>query len=201
MTEYRNIVFDLGNVILKVDEEGCYAAIATIGLGQVLKSKDGLILMHRLGTGMISTEDFFKEVRRLSGMNVSDDTMRDAINKMLVNIPDEKKAKLFQLKEEGKHLFMLSNTIDMHWDFCLEHLFDYNGKSILDCFDSVFLSQRMHLEKPDPRIFEEVAKQTGIIARETLFIDDHAENCEAARRSVGWSVYQNKDFNDWMKIL
>ena len=47
----------------------------------------------------------------------------DAANTMLVEIPDEKKERLLQLKKAGYRLFLLSNTIDVHWDYCVEHAF------------------------------------------------------------------------------
>ena len=41
-------------------------------------------------------------------------THLDAANKMLVEIPDEKKERILQLKKAGYRLFLLSNTIDIH---------------------------------------------------------------------------------------
>ena len=59
----------------------------------------------------------------------------------------------------------------------------------------------MHMEKPDPKIFKEVVRQTGIGPDDTLFIDDLEANCIAAGQSVGWHVYQNKNFDDWMQMM
>jgi HAD superfamily hydrolase (TIGR01509 family) len=59
----------------------------------------------------------------------------------------------------------------------------------------------MYLDKPHPMIFQEVVRQTGIAANDTLFIDDLEANCQAAHQSVGWHVYQNKHFDDWLQLL
>lgn len=204
MKNFKNIVFDLGNVLARLDSQACINAFSELGLAEYLDAKqhpEGHVLMHKLGLGLISTEDFCGDVRRMSGLNVTDKQIEDATNKMLVEIPDVKKEKLLQLKAQGKRLFLLSNTIDMHWDYCVKYLFPYKGYNVDDYFEQVFLSQRMHLDKPNPEIFKEVVRQTGINSDDTLFIDDLEANCEAARKSVGWHIYQNKNFDDWLQLL
>ena len=123
----------------------------------------------------------------------------DAANKMLVEIPDEKKERLLQLKKAGYRLFLLSNTIDIHWDYCVEHLFPYQNHGVEDYFEQCFLSQRLHLAKPDARIYEEVIRLATIHPDETLFIDDLKENCEAAEK-LGIHTFQNAKFDDWLSL-
>ena len=68
-----------------------------------------------------------------------------------------------------------------------------------DYFEYCFLSQRMHLAKPDARIYEEVVRQANIHPDETLFIDDLKENCEAAEK-LGIHTFQNVKFDDWLSL-
>ena len=204
MIDFKNIVFDLGNVLVRLDEARFFNAMASLGLAEYLDERlhpESRQLMHKLGLGLVSTGDFCNEVRRLSGMDIADRQIVDATNTMLVEIPEVKKEALLKLKAQGKRLFLLSNTLDIHWDYCVERLFPYKGYRVEDYFESVFLSQRMHMEKPDPKIFKEVVRQTGIGPDDTLFIDDLEANCIAARQSVGWHVYQNKNFDDWMQMM
>ena len=44
--QFKNIIFDLGNVLVKLNPEGCIGAFKAIGLGS------------KLGVGMITTEAF-----------------------------------------------------------------------------------------------------------------------------------------------
>ncbi|MDF3066167.1 MAG: flavin mononucleotide hydrolase 1, chloroplatic [Polyangiaceae bacterium] len=44
-----------------------------------------------------------------------------------------------------------------------------------------FMSCRLGLRKPDPRIFERAAAELGVGTGECLFIDDRSQNCDAAR--------------------
>lgn len=201
--EYKNIIFDLGNVLVRLDSDGCMKAFADLGLGRFLSSEahpEGHELMHSLCLGLISTEEFCDKTRTLSGLPLSDEQIKDAANKMLVDIPDRKKEILLQLRSRGKKVYLLSNTLDIHWDYCVSKLFPYKSYGIDDYFDMVFLSQRLHMEKPSPEIYREVVSRTEVKAEETLFIDDLEENCVSAQRSVGWDVFQNKGFDDWLKL-
>ena len=200
--QYKNIIFDLGNVLVKLNPEGCIGAFKAIGMGELVEQNplsEGMKLMSKLGVGMITTEEFCDAARKLTGTDVTNEDIIDAANKMLVEIPDEKKERLLQLKKVGYRLFLLSNTIDIHWDYCVEHLFPYQKYGVEDYFEQCFLSQRMHLAKPNARIYEEVIRQANIHPDETLFIDDLKENCEAAEK-LGIHTFQNVKFDDWLAL-
>ena len=81
----------------------------------------------------------------------------------------------------------------------VEHLFPYQNHGIEDYFEHCFLSQRMHLAKPDAHIYEEVIRQANIHPDETLFIDDLKENCEAAEK-LGIHTFQNVKLDDWLAL-
>ena len=200
--QYKNIIFDLGNVLVKLNPEGCIGAFKAIGMGELVDpnpQSEGMKLMSKLGVGMITTEEFCEAARKLTGTDVTNEEIIDAANKMLVEIPDEKKERLLQLKKAGYRLFLLSNTIDIHWDYCVDHLFPYQKYGVEDYFEQCFLSQRMHLAKPKARIYEEVIRQANIHPDETLFIDDLKENCEAAEK-LGIHTFQNVKFDDWLAL-
>ena len=200
--QYKNIIFDLGNVLVKLNPEGCIGAFKAIGMGELVEQNpqsEGMKLMSKLGVGMITTEEFCEVARKLTGTDVTNEEIIDAANKMLVVIPDEKKERLLQLKKAGYRLFLLSNTIDVHWDYCVEYLFPYQNHGVEDYFEHCFLSQRMHLAKPNARIYEEVIRQANIHPDETLFIDDLKENCEAAEK-LGIHTFQNVKFDDWLAL-
>ena len=115
--QYKNIIFDLGNVLVKLNPEGCIGAFKAIGMGELVDSNpqsEGMKLMSKLGVGMITTEEFCEAARKLTGADVVNEEIINAANKMLVEIPDEKKERLLQLKKAGYRLFLLSNTIDIH---------------------------------------------------------------------------------------
>jgi putative hydrolase of the HAD superfamily len=57
------------------------------------------------------------------------------------------------------------------------------------CFDAVVISCEVGLAKPDPRIFRLCLRRLGLPAAAALFVDDRADNVEAAAR-VGLQTLQ-----------
>ena len=58
----------------------------------------------------------------------------------------------------------------------------------------------MHLVKPDHKIFTTMLHDAGIVAAETLFIDDSPANCAAAR-DLGIQVLHSPAGDDWTDKL
>jgi putative hydrolase of the HAD superfamily len=56
-------------------------------------------------------------------------------------------------------------------------------------FDAVVISCEVGLSKPDPRIYQLCLDRLGLAAPATLFVDDRADNVEAAAR-VGLQTLQ-----------
>ena len=200
---YKNIIFDLGNVLVKLDEAATMRAFETLGWPKkdhIREYAEGLKLFQAMGVGLMSNQQFFDAFRATTHSNVTDQQITEATNAMLLYIPEEKKSKLLQLRKEGHRVFLLSNTIDLHWQYCKKNLFPMDHYSVDDYFEKAFLSQEMHMKKPDDEIFQQVINDATIDPNDTLFIDDLEVNCEAAERN-GIHYFQNKDFDDWMKLF
>lgn len=200
---YKNIIFDLGNVLVKLDEAATMRAFEALGWPKkdhIREYAEGLKLFQAMGVGLMSNQQFFDAFRATTHSNVTDQQITEATNAMLLYIPEEKKSKLLQLRKEGHRVFLLSNTIDLHWQYCKKNLFPMDHYSVDDYFEKAFLSQEMHMKKPDDEIFQQVINDATIDPNDTLFIDDLEVNCEAAERN-GIHSFQNKDFDDWMKLF
>ncbi|MST83756.1 HAD family hydrolase [Hallella mizrahii] len=200
---YKNIIFDLGNVLVKLDEAATMRAFETLGWPKkdhIREYAEGLKLFQAMGVGLMSNQQFFDAFRATTHSNVTDQQITEATNAMLLYIPEEKKSKLLQLRKEGHRVFLLSNTIDLHWQYCKKNLFPMDHYGVDDYFEKAFLSQEMHMKKPDDEIFQQVINDATIDPNDTLFIDDLEVNCEAAERN-GIHAFQNKDFDDWMKLF
>lgn len=200
---YKNIIFDLGNVLVKLDEDATMQAFENLGMGRykhLRENPEALKLFQAMGIGMISNQDFFNAFRRIVNPNATDKQITDATNAMLITIPDVKKQKLMDLRKAGYRTFLLSNTIDLHWRYCKDELFPMDNFTVDDYFEHTFTSQKMHMKKPDDEIFQTVIQETGIEPNETIFIDDLEVNCNAAERN-GIHAFHNKEFDDWMKLF
>jgi glucose-1-phosphatase len=200
---YKNIIFDLGNVLVKLDEQATMRGFEQLGMGKfehIRENPEALRLFQGMGVGKVTDEEFFDGFRKLTGSKATDSQITEATNAMLLFIPDEKKRILLSLRAEGYKTYLLSNTINLHWRYCVDKLFPMDGHTVNDYFDHTFVSQEMHMKKPDDEIFQAVIAQTGIVPDETLFIDDLAVNCEAAERN-GIHSFQNKNFDDWISVF
>lgn len=201
--DYKNIIFDMGNVLVKLDEEATMKQFAALGLGHdkaQTEHDEVADLIRGMGIGTVSNETFFDAVRRITHRDLSDHEITKAVNAMLLYVPEEKKRKLLEIRKQGYHTYLLSNTIDLHWQYCKQQLFPMGKHTVDDYFERMFLSQVMHKKKPDDEIFQTVIAETSINPEETLFIDDLQENCQAAKRQ-GLHTFQNKEFNDWLQLF
>ncbi|MBU9697651.1 HAD family phosphatase [Rhodobacteraceae bacterium HSP-20] len=67
-------------------------------------------------------------------------------------------------------------------------------------FDRLYVSGRMGVIKPDPRIYEMVEQDCGIAPDRLLFTDDRADNITAAARR-GWRTHQFESWEGWARRL
>lgn len=188
----KNIIFDLGGVLVGFDRQRSIDAFERIGCGKVadyIRDHRTEDLFYRIELGEISTHVFCEEVRLMTATNAADEAIIEAWNVLLKPVTTERLQRLRELREAGHRLFLLSNTNDMHWQYC--------GHQVVDCFERVFLSYEMRLSKPDPQIFAEVLRQADIEACDTLFIDDNADNIAAAA-SLGIKTFHNQNIDDWI---
>lgn len=195
----KNIIFDLGCVLVGLDKQRCVRAFEQIGAGSVasyVRDHRTADLFFDIETGQMTTEEFCDEVRSMSRCKAEDKDIVWAWNQLLVGIPDEKKQRLIDLKKECR-LFLLSNTNDMHWQKCVKDFFPYHNLGVNDYFEDVYLSYKLQLAKPDRKIFEAVLRRSQLQAAETLFIDDVKENCESAAQ-LGIQVMHEITGNDWL---
>lgn len=198
----KNIIFDLGGVLVNLDKQRCVDAFCHIGAKDISKYVDECRqedLFHELEMGMINTHQFCDEVRRISGAAVTDQAICEAWNALIVDMPEKRKEKVASLTGEYR-LFLLSNTNEIHWEKCVGQLFSYNGGNIAkDCFEKCFLSYEMHQVKPSMEIFSQVVNEACINAEETLFLDDSAANCSAAESMGIKTMLVGKE--DWTENI
>lgn len=186
----RNLMFDLGGVIIDLDRQRCVDALVVLGdfhadelLGLSMQKGEFM----KLEEGKISATDFYNEMRRRIGRPVSDNEITDAINELLIGIPVERLRLLRELKQHFK-VILLSNTNSIMFDTKIADCFAQEGLSVSHYFDDIFLSYRLKACKPHADIFEKVIAQAQIIPEETLFFDDSQQNLDTAA-ALGFKTY------------
>ncbi len=187
----RNIVFDLGGVVIDLQRERCVQAFERLGYN----GADADLGLYRQGgvfydleVGAITTAEFYDSLRHLCPGARFDTDIRDAFNAFLVDLPRERLAALDALKPEYR-LFALSNTNAVMYHSWIDNAFRADGKSINEYFEGIIASFQEKCCKPDPEIFRILLHRYGLESMETLYIDDSEANCEAAA-SVGLQTRQ-----------
>jgi glucose-1-phosphatase len=185
----KNIVFDLGNVIIDLDIERTWMQLKH-WLGDdyelVLKRirpNDDIFIQFEVGK--ISEEDFFETLRKTCDSPLSIRQLKEAWNGMLLQIPSQRFEMLARLKERY-NVYLLSNTNKTHVDWVDGYLQTVYGFTIQDFdvryFHKSYYSHLINLRKPDENVYEYVLRDANLKASETLFIDDNAHNIEGAKR-------------------
>ena len=187
----KNIIFDLGGVILDIDENIVYKELEKLGISttELSHSKEFIELMSKFDTGIYTAPTFRKKAKALLGLEkMTDKRFDDIWNAMLLDIPRERIEAIEKVKKHYK-IFLMSNTNVIHYDLYIRDLqlrFGYNEFDEL--FHKSYFSFAEHLEKPDPRFFELILDHEGLLPEETLFIDDTEKNVKVAR-SLGIHTY------------
>ncbi len=183
-TGIKNIIFDFGAVLLNIDYKLTSNAFKQLGydidvhFGQ-LKQEE---IFDLLETGKITPQEFYAAIRRLTGLNHPDEVLQNAWNAMLLDLPMERVQLLERL--QGKYrIFLLSNTNIIHatafWQ-TIDNVFGLARWHSL--FEKVYYSHEIGLRKPHAEVYEFVLQDAGLVATETLFIDDTPPNLIAPAR-------------------
>ena len=178
----RNIVFDLGGVLVDLDFKAAINGLQKAGFANVkeqLQAFDCEGIFQKFELGEMSADEFRSAIRENSTVSLTDEEVDGLWNAMLLEVPREKLELILHLR--GKYMvYLLSNTNSIHWDYVCKNAFNYRGFRVNDYFEETFLSYEMHWAKPDTAIFEKVLEEANLLPEETLFIDDSEANCKAA---------------------
>ena len=115
----KNIIFDLGGVILNIDYQLTIDAFKKLSLNNFdqfysqFTQNDLLIAMEK---GEITPQEFRIQLRKYISKPVSDIMIDNAWNAMLLDFPPERIILLQKLKNKYR-TFLLSNTNSIHLEF------------------------------------------------------------------------------------
>jgi len=181
----RNIIFDLGGVIINLSIPSTVAAFSKASSKSVeevaaLVNSQAFIDYEK---GLISDEVFRDHVRKALNWKASDDEIDESWNAMLQDIPANRIQLLERLKKSHR-IFLLSNTNEIHWRKFSQILYEQTQQKSMDnYFHRAYYSHRMKMRKPDVEIFDYVLKENQLDPSETLFLDDNLSNLRGAEQA------------------
>lgn len=206
------VIFDLGGVLINLNVTRCMLAFEALMGEQNMRAILGMDkngegvkavsiatkqLMADFERGLISPEYFIEQVLQYCRPGTTPQQVIDAWMSMLVDLPQERLDAVDQVRAKGYKVYLLSNGNDLHFNYINQTY------QLAPHFDGLFLSQKMHMAKPDPEIYLAVNEQINppatpancpadspsLSPSDILFIDDIEANRLAAEQTVGWTTF------------
>ena len=189
MTPIKNIIFDLGNVLYDIDFNIMYDQFRELGIPDfqnhyTLNQSDELFF--DLEKGFIDEVVFCNRFNQLYNLSLSHGQIINAWNSLLKGYRKES-MDWIKANQQKFPMFLFSNTNQIHFNFFIPQFEREIGGDFEALFKTPYYSHKMGMRKPDPASFQYILDQEGLIAAETLFIDDNEPNVMAAA-SVGLKV-------------
>ncbi len=181
-------VFDLGKVLVDFDYSIAarrIAARSTMPPADIQKFIDHSPLLVRYETGLMSREDFYSEIRAITGF-LGDIEEFGSFFADIFSPMDEMIRLHAQLREHRVPTFIFSNTNDL----AISHI--RRNFPFFANFDDYVLSYEHGAMKPQAKLYEVVERVTGKRGAQILYLDDRPENAEAGV-ARGWHVIQHHD--------
>lgn len=197
MAKIRNVVFDMGGVLMKYDpvgfarpfvqdEDDARLVAAAVFDGREWPLQDaGVIDVQTVG---------WTAAQRLPE-HLGEAAMQTALRWYESReFFDGTEEAIRELKARGYGIYLLSNA-GVQFDDYKKSLPAY------ECFDGMIISALVHLMKPDERIYQHLATTYGLDPAECLFVDDVAVNVEGARRAGMQGLVYTGSMDDVFSLL
>lgn len=194
----KNIVFDLGNVLISFKPSEYFdikkypQTIKSKIISEIFNSRE----WNMLDNGDLTTEEAIESIAKSSSLN------RDEISHIFnlrteIMFPLDQNVRLLpELKKRGFRLFFLSNfPIDIFEEI-------KTGYYFFKHFDGGIISSEVKYSKPDIRIYQILLEKYSLKSSECLFIDDIEENVKAAVEAgmKGLITYESPEISREIEI-
>ncbi len=192
--EPRVFIFDLFGVVIEFDTDIVYARLARHCRDnkQAFSGLHGLMARVDLITGAVTLADIYESLVATYGLSLGYEKFVEAWLE-----PSKPLAGMAQLIEQLSRrykLLLLSNVDAYYWQ-AIRPLHPE-----LNYFDDLFVSCELGLAKPDPAVFEYVARMSGVDPVHCFFIDDTIANIEAAK-AIGFQTHLFTGIDAFVKDL
>lgn len=175
----KNIVFDMGNVLLRFDPE--------VPLNLFCKTEEARNVIRK---------ELFNGPEWIQG-DYGIITNKERFDPVSKRVPKEYHEELYQcvmgwdicmkpipgalefceyVREKGYRIYVLSNACSAFHDY-------FPRFAPETYFDGVMVSSDVHMIKPELRIYEHFLETYHLLPEECFFIDDRPENIEGARKA------------------
>ncbi len=177
----RNVVFDLGGVVVNWDVDAVVRMIADDTDTRQRIKRD--VLLHsdwlELDRGTFTEKEAVGRFAGRIGRSVEDVMEMMRMADLSLTLKGGTVAIMRDLIERGYTLYCLSNMPVERWAY-LQDTHD-----IWDMFEGIVISGHLKMVKPEPEIYHHLTHTYGLATQSCLFLDDAPHNVEGAR-AAGW---------------
>ena len=192
MQGVKNIIFDLGGVIINLNNqltEDAFVSMGVKGFREYFGHGHAASFFKDYEVGKISDEEFVGSLRSLGGLSVSDEAIIHGWNALLLDFPPERIQLLRDLSKRYR-IFLFSNTNALHLAALREiYRKTFEEGELDDHFERTYYSHLLGMRKPEKSSYEYILRENGLVAGETLFVDDALINIEGAEKAGLQGLY------------
>ena len=193
----RNIVFDMGGVLIRFDTDVFLDRYDLCPEERTLLLREIFLSVEwsMLDRGSLREKEMLETVyRRIpAGLHEAAQGLVLRWNEPLVPIPGMEEL-IRELKTAGYRIFLLSNASVRQHDYWPQ----IPGASY---FEDTLISADVHLVKPQPEIYRAAVDKFGILPEESVFIDDNTLNIEAALNAGMHGIVFHQDVDELQRKL
>ena len=186
-TKRRWVIFDLGKVLLDFDFTIAAKELARYSPQEddrILKSINQSPLLHTFERGEWSEAQFFHKLSVECQLEASLEELKKGFAEIFKPVPSMVEF-METLKKRGIPVMVFSNTNVTAVDY-IRTTFPF-----FERFNAYCLSYEHSCMKPDVALYDVAQSMTRCRPQNLLFIDDRAENVNAARR-MGWNAIHHQ---------
>lgn len=195
MSQPQAVIFDIGNVLTRWQPEAFYDRVIGETRRRALFAEVDLHHMNDLvDAGELFRETIYDWADRYPHWRDEIRMWYDRWIELASPRIEGSIALQRALRARGVPVFALTNFGKYSFEEALPRM------DFLTDFDRLYVSGRMGVIKPDPRIYEMVEADCGLPPESLLFTDDRADNITAAARR-GWRTHQFESWQGWAARL
>lgn len=204
MENIKNIILDLGGVLINLDYHKTNDELAKLGLANGFTKAKQIDLFDRLEEGKISDFDFLNEFNQLAGANHDHQLIINAWNAILLDFPKSRLDLVNALRQKYR-VFLFSNTNSIHINAVYEILKrDHAINNLESYFEKVYISNELGIRKPKSEGFLHIISENNLNPKETLFIDDSPQHIVGAKKAgihAEWLDLEKEDIHSMVQRL
>ena len=172
----KNIVFDMGGVLIRIDQKIFIERMGISGEDAALLTREVFrsIEWCQMDRGTLEEEEAFARIRRRLPSHLHDaaEKLIQMWDRPILPIPGMEEL-VARLKENGYRILLLSNASRRQPEY-------WARVPVARYFEDTLVSSFYQVVKPMPEIYRLAFEKFGIDPAESLFIDDMPQNCEAS---------------------